>query len=255
VKEFETTALDKNVQLSWNVAADVSAVLLGDSKGLRQVLSNLVENAVKFTAAGEVAVSVTVSPQDRSLVCFEVRDTGMGVPVDQQRIIFEPFSQVDNSLRRKFGGTGLGLAICAQIVEIMDGRIWVESDGRNGSTFHFTVHLEPVKEVPEKTAPERGGHPTRTERRRETRRPANDAVQMRILRPISPLPFTVLVLDMSNSGLRVLTSHSIEAEALVQFDFGNDVTLAEVRYCLPTGDRFHVGLEIIKPLSDCSNLH
>ena len=246
VTEFETTARDKNVQLNWHVEANVPAVVLGNSDGLRQILSNLVENAVKFTAAGKVSVAVTVSPQDPSLVCIEVRDTGMGVPVDRQRTIFEPFSQVDNSLRRKFGGTGLGLAICAQIVEIMGGRIWVESDGRNGSTFHFTVHLQPINEGPERTAPEPGMRPTPGEHRRETRRTVNESVEMRILRPISLLPFTVRVLDISNSGLSVLTSQPIETEALVQFNFGNDVTLAEVRYCLPTGDKFHVGLQIIQ---------
>ena len=245
MKEFEAAAQDKNLQLTWRIRPNVSPVLLGDSDCLRQILANLVTNAIKFTADGEVVVAVESPPQDPSMLSFSVRDTGIGVPVDQQQIIFEPFSQVDNSLRRKFGGTGLGLAICAQLVEIMGGRIWVDSDGRAGSTFHFGVRLEPVDAVPEKTATEAGAQPIPPERRHEIRRTAKDPARMRILRPFSPLPFDVQVLDVSKTGLKVQAGHSLVPGTLVQINLKDTVAVAEVRYCLPAGNRYHVGLEFV----------
>ena len=101
-------------------------------------------NAIKFTPRGSVTLRVQAGPDngDGDRLHFAVQDTGIGIPPDKQRVIFERFSQADNSVTRKFGGTGLGLAISAKLVEMMGGRIWVESEVGQGSTFHFTARLE-----------------------------------------------------------------------------------------------------------------
>jgi signal transduction histidine kinase len=245
MKDFEAAAQDKHLQLTWHIQPNVPPVLVGDSTCLSQILSNLVENAIKFTAAGEVAVTVEAPPQDPNMLSFRVRDTGMGVPVDKQRVIFEPFSQVDNSLRRKFGGTGLGLAICAQLIDIMGGRIWVHSDGHTGSTLHFTVRLEPVEAASAKTASEQKVQATPSERRRGTRIATNDPAQMKILHPFAPLPLEIVILDVSKFGLKVCASQSLNPGALVQISLKNTVVVGEVRYCVPAANRFHLGLEIV----------
>jgi len=239
MREFEATALDKNLRLTWDIQPNVPTILLGDFGCLRQILSNLVENAIKFTAAGEVTVTVESPPQDPGTLSFRVRDTGIGIPADRQRIIFEPFSQINNSLRREFGGTGLGLAICAQLVDIMSGRMWVDSDGHSGSTFHFTVRLAPVHAAPEISAT---GPP---QRRRETRVAAHDLAQMKILRPFAPLPLEIEILDVSKTGMRVRVNQTLDPGALVQIRFKDTVAVAEVRHCVPAANRFHAGLEIV----------
>ena len=131
----------KQIGLTVSVDDDVPDHLLGDALRLRQVLINLLGNALKFTDRGEVRLTVrpaTVSPDGISLR-FGVLDTGIGIPRDKQHVVFEPFSQADGSAARKYGGTGLGLSISARLVELMGGRIWVESDAGEGSTFHFTA--------------------------------------------------------------------------------------------------------------------
>jgi signal transduction histidine kinase len=143
---FASVVHDKNLQLTYEVRPDIPEVLYGDSECLRQVLMNLVANAVKFTTFGDIDVLVETSGADAQYLQFSVRDTGIGVPVEHQGKIFEPFSQVDGSLRRTHGGTGLGLAISAQLVELMNGRMWVESDGKTGSTFRFVVEMQPLLE-------------------------------------------------------------------------------------------------------------
>ena len=136
-------AITKGLSLTTSLAADVPVTLLGDAGRLRQVVINLVGNAVKFTQTGEVAVRVTVEDADdetATLRC-EVRDTGVGIAADQLQRIFEAFAQADDSSTRRKGGTGLGLAIARQLVELMGGRIGVVSQPGKGSTFWFTVPL------------------------------------------------------------------------------------------------------------------
>jgi CheY-like chemotaxis protein/HPt (histidine-containing phosphotransfer) domain-containing protein len=127
-------------------------MVIGDPARLRQVIVNLVGNAVKFTKAGEVLTSCEILEQntDSAILHFSVKDSGIGIPKDRLESIFESFSQVDGSTTRKYGGTGLGLAICRQLTNIMGGDIWAESQIDRGSTFHFTVRfrLDPTLKPP-----------------------------------------------------------------------------------------------------------
>ena len=134
----------KDLDLGYAITEPLPAVLRGDPARIRQVLINLVGNAIKFTERGEVAIEVRAleAAGDNVLLCFEVQDTGIGIPVNAQQRIFEPFFQADSSTTRKYGGTGLGLAICRQLVEFMSGEINVESKPGKGSRFWFKVPLE-----------------------------------------------------------------------------------------------------------------
>lgn len=136
-------AHQKGLELMIEVAADVPPRVLGDPTRLRQVITNLVGNAIKFTEKGEVTVLVGLETTlNNSVVLrFQVRDTGVGVPVDRQQVIFEAFSQADDSTTRRFGGTGLGLTICAHLVQMMGGTIGLESSEGRGSNFHFTARF------------------------------------------------------------------------------------------------------------------
>ena len=127
---------------------------MADPGRLRQVLVNVIGNAIKFTAAGEIVVRVKVQSVARKAVLLHVAvsDTGIGIPADKLKSIFEPFSQEDSSTTRKFGGTGLGLTICARLVEAMGGTTWVESELGRGSTFHFTMSAELDLSAPQATA-------------------------------------------------------------------------------------------------------
>ena len=134
-------ANEKGLTLRREVAPDVPANLMGDPDRLRQVLINLANNAIKFTAKGEVVIRVKHDPDDRDpyALRFSVSDTGIGIPQDKLSVIFEAFAQADVSTTRKYGGTGLGLAIAKRFIELMGGGIWVESQVGAGSTFHFTA--------------------------------------------------------------------------------------------------------------------
>jgi signal transduction histidine kinase/DNA-binding response OmpR family regulator len=143
LKAVALPAHRKGLELNGQVAADVPERVAGDAGRLRQVILNLVSNAVKFTERGEVNLRVEVDSRDESGVVlhFRVTDTGIGVAADKLKLIFEPFTQADSSMTRRHGGTGLGLTISARLVGLMGGRIWAESTAGKGSTFHFTARL------------------------------------------------------------------------------------------------------------------
>ncbi|HJV08762.1 MAG TPA: response regulator, partial [Acidimicrobiales bacterium] len=136
-------AQDRGLELVTMVAPEVPAVVSGDLGRVRQILTNLVSNGIKFTESGEVEVTVSVAPGARDVVRFDVRDTGVGIAPDDKDRLFESFAQADPSTTRRYGGTGLGLAISKRLVEIMGGTIGVESSPGTGSTFWFTAPLEP----------------------------------------------------------------------------------------------------------------
>jgi PAS domain S-box-containing protein len=139
-------AHEKGLELACDIANDVPVFVVGDPVRIRQILLNLVNNAVKFTASGEVELRLEREPVPNGLH-FTVRDTGIGIPVDKQAAIFEAFSQADGSTTRRYGGTGLGLTISQRLAQAMKGRIWVESEVGRGSEFHFTVALAPCDDV------------------------------------------------------------------------------------------------------------
>ncbi len=143
VKLLALRAAEKGIELAYDVSPDVPEVLAGDPGRIRQVLLNVIGNAVKFTAQGEVVARVTLAEEaaDHVTLRFTVSDTGIGIPRDKQEAVFEAFTQADASTTRRFGGTGLGLAIARRLVELMGGRIWLESVEGLGSTFHFTAVL------------------------------------------------------------------------------------------------------------------
>jgi len=150
-------ASEKGLELAYHIPPDVPDAVVGDPGRLRQVIVNLVGNAIKFTERGEVVISVSpeVERDGEVDLHFAVADTGIGISPEKQKAIFEAFAQADASTSRTYGGTGLGLTISSRLVEIMGGRIWVESEVGKGSTFHFTVRLgrqqgPAVRMVPEK---------------------------------------------------------------------------------------------------------
>ncbi len=148
-------AHQKGLELSCEVLADVPDDLVGDPTRLRQILSNLIANAVKFTEQGEVAVLVEAQSAsfDRAVLHFSVRDTGIGIPAEKQKSIFDPFTQADVSTTRRFGGSGLGLTISSRLIQAMQGRIWVESQVGTGSTFHCTAEFVRPSELPKRIQP------------------------------------------------------------------------------------------------------
>lgn len=160
VRSLQIRIRQKGLYLNSHVADDVPNVLVGDPLRLRQVLLNLLDNAIKFTSEGGVSLSVEQDHRsdDKCTLHFAVRDTGIGIPAEKQKTIFEAFSQADTSSTRRYGGTGLGLTISYQLASMMEGRLWVESQPGQGSTFHFTACIEvlPTEDVrssPKEAAP------------------------------------------------------------------------------------------------------
>jgi two-component system sensor histidine kinase/response regulator len=148
MKTLAFRADEKGLELLCDVAPEVPEVIRGDSTRLRQIVVNLIGNAIKFTDAGEVALKVSPVQSEGGdrMLHFTVSDTGVGIPADKQKAIFEPFTQADTSTTRKYGGTGLGLSISIRLVAMMAGKMWVESEPGTGTKFHFTVPLIPAAE-------------------------------------------------------------------------------------------------------------
>jgi len=147
MKTLSLRAHQKGLELAFEIEPNVPDALIGDPGRLRQIILNLVGNAIKFTEQGEVVLSVQLltQVQDDLQLRFTVKDTGIGISPDKQAAIFEAFKQADGSMTRKYGGTGLGLTISSRLVDLMGGRIWVESELGEGSRFHFTAKLNVQK--------------------------------------------------------------------------------------------------------------
>ena len=158
-------ASEKGLELAYLIEQDTPGVLVGDVTRVRQILVNLLSNAVRFTESGEVVVTVSAHPVSDNTHEFHsaVRDTGIGIPADRMSRLFRSFSQIDASTTRQYGGTGLGLAISKRLAEMMDGQIWAESTEGNGSTFHFTVQAGVMPSQPRVYL--RGAQPQLTGRR------------------------------------------------------------------------------------------
>ena len=155
-----TRAAEHHIDLACVIDEDVPQAISGDVTRLRQILLNLLGNAVKFTEQGEIVVTVSRDREAeqaglKNYLHFAVRDTGIGIPKERMNRLFQSFSQVDASTTRKYGGTGLGLAISKRLVELMGGEIKVESEGipGRGSVFHFTVAGEPAEVTPATAGP------------------------------------------------------------------------------------------------------
>ena len=148
---FALDAQEKNIELMYLIDEEVPRLIYGDATRLRQILLNLINNAIKFTEAGEVVIQLktqgVISDRGHHLIHFSIEDTGIGIPASRMDRLFQSFSQVDASNSRRYGGTGLGLAICKELCELMGGDIWVESEGvkGKGSTFHFTLEAEVIE--------------------------------------------------------------------------------------------------------------
>jgi len=147
MKSFSLRAAQKNLELACEVASEIPEMVVGDPTRLRQIVNNLVGNALKFTETGEIVVKADLesSEGDALILHITVRDTGIGIPPEKQAKIFEAFSQADGSTTRKYGGTGLGLTVSLRLVAMMGGRMWVESEPGHGSCFHFTARMRVSK--------------------------------------------------------------------------------------------------------------
>ena len=223
MKMFAVAAQQKGLRLNLHVAQNVPHTVVGDPTRLRQILTNLLGNGLKFTERGSLALSVeTVSREAQSAVLrFAVRDTGIGIQPEKHKSIFEAFEQADGSTVRRFGGTGLGLTISARLVELMFGRIWVESEPGRGSAFYFTAHMGVVPEPIADSLPVRGTLEGAHEASAEytSRRilvvednPVNQIVAVRLL---EKLGHTVAV---AGNGLEALETLDREAFDLVFMD-------------------------------------
>ncbi|PIU31590.1 MAG: hypothetical protein COT06_07290, partial [Syntrophobacteraceae bacterium CG07_land_8_20_14_0_80_61_8] len=158
IKTIAVKAHEKGLELLCRLQPAVPSAVIGDPARLRQVITNLLGNAIKFTAAGEILLSAEVESENEAenqiSLHFSVADTGIGIPAAKQASIFDPFVQADGSITRRYGGTGLGLHISRRLLQMMGGSLWVESEPGQGSTFHFTLnlHLDPAR-TPKPTLP------------------------------------------------------------------------------------------------------
>ncbi|HND85833.1 MAG TPA: ATP-binding protein, partial [Pseudobdellovibrionaceae bacterium] len=143
---MQLRAESKGLELKLKVHPEINVGIKGDPTRLRQVIMNLVGNAIKFTEKGYVQITVDFADDLKKELIFSVKDTGLGIPKDKHSILFNSFVQADSSITRKFGGTGLGLVISKNLAHLMGGKIWFESDAGKGSTFSFTIPYAPVAE-------------------------------------------------------------------------------------------------------------
>ena len=231
-------AAEKNLELVCQIYDSIPARVLGDVTRLRQVLVNLLSNGIKFTASGEVVVRVEILPDSAPnpkraepwQLHFSVRDTGIGIPEDRLIRLFKLFSQADASIARHYGGTGLGLAISKQLVELMGGKIWVESVPGKGSTFHFTLPLPAAPETPQPAL--------------EEKHPQLSGLHLLVLDD-NPASCRAVTMQASKWGMIARGSHN-SAEALEWLRTGEKFDLAVLDMQMPDMDGLAVAGEIRK---------
>ncbi len=216
LKTLAIHADEKGLELLCDIAPEVPEQVSGDSGRLRQIIVNLVGNAIKFTHVGEVALRVVSEAVCGNLhtLRFAVSDTGIGISPEQQRFIFDPFTQADTSTTRKYGGTGLGLTICARLVSMMGGRIWVESELGQGTRLHFTVQFHACAKI--------------------LGREALSTARLR--------GFNVLIVDDNRTNRRIL-SENLKRSLLRTTDVeGGEQALAELLHGQQAGDPYQLVL-------------
>jgi PAS domain S-box-containing protein len=221
VRALGPQAEQKDIDLASHVSRDVPDGLVGDPERLKRIVVNLVGNAIKFTEKGEVVLRAALERRSEEGVVlqFSVTDTGIGIPAAKQARIFEAFSQADSSTTRKYGGTGLGLSISAQLVELMGGRIWVESEPGRGSTFHFTAKFELRKAGKKKVFPKPAAiRPSGASRKtREVPRPMrilvaedNPVNQQLVLQILGHRGHTILVAENGKQAVAAVERHAFD---------------------------------------------
>jgi CheY-like chemotaxis protein/HPt (histidine-containing phosphotransfer) domain-containing protein len=217
MKSFALRAGGKGLELLCDIAHDVPETVIGDSGRLRQILLNLVGNAIKFTAHGEVAAKVEVENGEGKTrtVRFTVSDTGIGIPAEKLDAVFSPFTQADSSTTRKYGGSGLGLTISSRLAKMMGGRIWVESEPGRGTRFYFTARFEVV----------------------EKRYGAESEASAAMLRGLK-----ILVVDDNRTNRRILEGTLRHWEARAAGVSGGEAALAELTAADESGDPYRVML-------------
>jgi len=228
IKLFALKARQKGLDLHCSIAPETPRSVVGDPVRLRQVLLNLIANAVKFTEEGSVAVEVAARSGAAAMLEFSVLDTGMGIPLEKQRTIFEAFSQADGSMTRRFGGTGLGLTISSRLVALMGGSIWLESTPGKGSCFRFTIRAgKAAAEAHWQTVPAPAAGPPREQR--------CDAVLNVLLAEDNPVNQRLASRILEKHGHRVtLAGNGREAvAAMAKTDF--DIILMDVQMPEMTG--------------------
>jgi signal transduction histidine kinase/CheY-like chemotaxis protein len=227
VKPLALLAYQKGLALTCEIHPDVPDEIAADPIRFSQILVNLVSNAIKFTAVGEVEISLSVDSLTESRVClhFLVRDTGIGIPIERQKAVFDAFSQADSSTTRSFGGTGLGLTICARLAQMMGGKIWVVSQPGRGSSFHFTMDAAIIR-------PREENHP----------------------QPPDPAALPILIVDAGSTSRRILSDIALcegilsewasnAADALLRIE-KDSFSLVLIDSGLPVADGFRLAEQI-----------
>jgi CheY-like chemotaxis protein len=230
-------AVEKNLELACQTDDAIPTMLIGDGSRLRQVLVNLLSNAVKFTSVGEVVVHVKAlsTPQDKTSedpwhLHFSVSDTGIGIPVNRMARLFKSFSQAEASTSRQYGGTGLGLAISKRLVELMGGKMWVESVPKKGSTFHFTV---PMSAIPDATKTALQG-----------RQPKLADLRLLVVDD-NPTTCRILTTQAAQWGMNARGANTAE-QALAWFQNGETFDIALIDLQMPGMDGFQLSAAIRK---------
>jgi PAS domain S-box-containing protein len=208
---FSLLAKEKKLEFDVHINPDVPRFLIGDSERLRQIISNLVGNAIKYTNEGHISLHISKDAEDGQHITlrFEVLDSGIGIASDNIETIFEPFRQVDSSTSRKYGGTGLGLAIARHLVELMGGSLGVESREGEGTTFWFTVVLEKQTKTPDTSNLEKDEHSSSISVRKVDEIPIllvedDEANQVAISRLLSKTGYRVDIANNGSEGLKML---------------------------------------------------